>query len=92
MKHHVDNVLATVQHLEVSGSQLDGIPKELEVSIIFAGTWLTQCAGVLLRLPQDVIAQAVILFTRFWVGSEGGSIAEFGAMVSGDCPFFLLVL
>lgn len=83
MKPHVNNVLATVQHLQVSGSQLDGVSKDLEVSIIFAGAWLTQCAGILLRLPQNIIAQAIILFTRFWIGPEGGSLAEFGAKVSG---------
>ena len=92
MKYQVNNVLATVQHLQVSGSQLDGIPKDLEISIIFAGAWLTQCAGVLLRLPQNIVAQAIILFTRFWVGPEGGSIAEFGAKVSGGGPRFPLVI
>ena len=92
MKYQVNNVLATVQQLQVSGSQLDGIPKDLEISIIFAGAWLTQCAGVLLRLPQNIVAQAIILFTRFWVGPEGGSIAEFGAKVSGGGPRFPLVI
>jgi hypothetical protein len=35
-----------------------------------------------LRLPQEVIAQAIIIFARFWVGPEGGSLSEFGAEVS----------
>ncbi|KAF2016229.1 cyclin-L2 [Aaosphaeria arxii CBS 175.79] len=73
------NFQATVEQLETSGSQLDGIPVDLEESIRFAGARLTQAAGVLLRLPQEVIAQAIILFTRFWIGPEGGSLAEFGA-------------
>ncbi|KAF3037343.1 hypothetical protein E8E12_005455 [Didymella heteroderae] len=73
------NPLATVGHLESSGSQLDGIPQDLEASIRHAGARLTQAAGVLLRLPQEVIAQAIIVFMRFWVGVEGGSLAEFGA-------------
>ena len=81
MLYHTNNVLATVQHLQASGSQLDGVPKDLESSIIFAGAWLTQSAGVLLRLPQNVVAQAIILFTRFLIGPEGGSLLEFGAKV-----------
>ncbi|CAO2648066.1 Nn.00g089880.m01.CDS01 [Neocucurbitaria sp. VM-36] len=73
------NPLATVAQLETSGSQLDGIPADLEDSIRFAGARLTQAAGILLRLPQEVIAQAIVLFMRFWVGPDGGSLAEFGA-------------
>jgi hypothetical protein len=76
------NPLATVAQLETSGSQLDRISPDLEDSIRYAGAQLTQAAGVLLRLPQEVIAQAIIVFTRFWVGAEGGSLAEFGAGVS----------
>ncbi|KAL1649011.1 hypothetical protein SLS61_006534 [Didymella pomorum] len=73
------NPLATVVQLKSSGSQLDGIPQDLEDSIRYAGARLTQAAGILLRLPQEVIAQALIVFMRFWVGEEGGSLAEFGA-------------
>ncbi|EUC49251.1 hypothetical protein COCMIDRAFT_84983 [Bipolaris oryzae ATCC 44560] len=73
------NALATVAQLETSGSQLDGIPPDLEDSIRFAGARLTQAAGILLRLPQEVIAQAIVVFMRFWLGPEGGSLAEFGA-------------
>ncbi|EDU51291.1 CCL1 Cdk activating kinase [Pyrenophora tritici-repentis] len=73
------NPLATVGQLETSGSQLDGIPPDLEDSIRFAGARLTQAAGILLRLPQEVIAQAIVVFMRFWLGPEGGSLAEFGA-------------
>jgi len=76
------NALATPTQLESSGSQLDGIPRDLEDSIRFAGAQRTQAAGVLLRLPQEVIAQAIIVFTRFWVGTEGGSLAELDASVS----------
>src|SRR5438874_10423334 len=75
------NPLATVAQLESSGSQLDGIPVDLEISIRFAGARLTQAAGVLLRLPQDVVAQAIVLYTRFWVGPEGGSFRVYGAKV-----------
>lgn len=73
--------MATVGQLETSGSQLDGIPPDLEDSIRFAGARLTQAAGILLRLPQEAIAQAIVVFMRFWTGPEGGSLAEFGAEV-----------
>ncbi|PSN67261.1 hypothetical protein BS50DRAFT_493770 [Corynespora cassiicola Philippines] len=73
------NPLATIAQLETSGSRLDGIPPDLENSIRFAGARLTQAAGILLRLPQEVIAQAIVVFLRFWVGPEGGSLAESSA-------------
>ncbi|KAL5117563.1 hypothetical protein ACEQ8H_004593 [Pleosporales sp. CAS-2024a] len=73
------NPLATVTQLETSGSQLDGIPADLEDSVRFAGARLTQTAGMLLRLPQEVIAQAIVVFARFWLGPDGGSLVEFGA-------------
>jgi hypothetical protein len=76
------NPLATVAQLEDSGSRLDGVPADLENSIRYAGAKLTQAAGILLRLPQEVIAQAIVVFMRFWVGPEGGSLAELGAKVS----------
>jgi hypothetical protein len=80
------NPLASAAQLEVSGSQLDGIPPDLEDSVRYAGARWTQAAGALLRLPQEVIAQAIIVFMRFWVGPEGGSLAEFGAGVSIISP------
>jgi hypothetical protein len=75
------NPLATVAQLETSGSLLDGIPSDLEDSVRFAGARLTQAAGVLLRLPQEVISQAIVVFMRFWLGPDGGSLVEFGAEV-----------
>lgn len=77
----IANPLASVAQLETSGSQLDGIPADLERSIFFAGASLTQSAGVLLRLPQDVIAKAIVIFQRFWLGPEGGSLRDHGAEV-----------
>jgi hypothetical protein len=77
----ITNPLATVAQLQTSGSQLDGLPADLEDSILFAGAALTQSAGVLLRLPQDDIAKAIVIFQRFWLGSEGGSLREYGANV-----------
>lgn len=75
----ISNPLATIAQLQSSGSQLDGISPDLERSIFFAGSALTQSAGVLLRLPQDLIAKAIVIFQRFWLGPEGGSLLDTGA-------------
>ncbi|KAF2644575.1 hypothetical protein P280DRAFT_390555 [Massarina eburnea CBS 473.64] len=83
------NPLATVAQLRETGSQLDAIPRQLEDSIRFAGARLTQSAGILLRLPQEVVAQAVVVFSRFWLGGEGGSLAEFGAMQVSAASIYL---
>lgn len=69
----LSNPLATIDQLSTSCSQLDGIPADLESSLRFAGAQLTQAAGILLRLPQEIIAQAIVIFYRFYLGSEGGS-------------------
>ncbi|RAL14233.1 putative cyclin [Aspergillus homomorphus CBS 101889] len=70
----LSNALATPEQLSNSSSAIDGVAPDLEASIRFAGALLTQAAGVLLRLSQDIIAQAIVTFTRFWIGSEGGSL------------------
>jgi len=74
---HLANPLATAEQLSSSGSQLDGIPEDLETSMLFGGARLTQMAGTLLRLPQDIVAQAIVIFMRFWTGAEGGSLREY---------------
>lgn len=72
----LSNPLVTVEQLEITASQLDGVPVDLERSLRYQGALLTQAAGVLLKLPQDIIAQAIIIYTRFYVGSEGGSFSK----------------
>ena len=69
----LSNPLVTLDQLSSSSSQLDGLSAELENSVRLGGVQLTQAAGVLLRLPQEIIAQAVVIFTRFYTGPEGGS-------------------
>ncbi|KAK1144540.1 hypothetical protein N8T08_005413 [Aspergillus melleus] len=75
----LSNALATPEQLSSSSSSIDGVSPDLEASIRFTGTQLTQAAGVLLRLSQDTIAQAVVTFTRFWIGPEGGSLRIYSA-------------
>ncbi|KAL8817705.1 MAG: hypothetical protein Q9223_003517 [Gallowayella weberi] len=69
----LSNPLATVEQLSNSSSSLDGLSSPLESSIRFAALQLTQAAGILLRMPQEVIAQGMVLLTRFYLGPEGGS-------------------
>lgn len=77
----LSNPLVTPEQLSNSSSQLDGVPADLESSIRFAGSHLTQAAGILLRLPQEIIAHAIVLFLRFYVGPEGGSFRISAAKV-----------
>ncbi|KAJ5241075.1 uncharacterized protein N7469_002666 [Penicillium citrinum] len=76
---HLSNALATAEQLSASSSSIDGVPADLEASIRCAGTQLIQAAGVLLHLSQDIIAQAIVIFTRFWLGAEGGSLRIYSA-------------
>lgn len=78
---HLSNALATPDQLSNSSSSIDGVPPELEVSIRCAGAQLTQSAGVLLHLSQDIIAQAIVIFTRFWLGADGGSLRIYSVKV-----------
>ncbi|KAK3070238.1 hypothetical protein LTR53_010811 [Teratosphaeriaceae sp. CCFEE 6253] len=73
---HLVNPLATSAQLETSASQLDGVPRDLEDSIRYQTARLNQAAGVLLRLPQEIIAQSIVILQRFWLGPDGGSMLE----------------
>ena len=77
----LSNPLVTASQLSNSSSRLDGVPADLESSIRFAGAQLTQAAGILLRLPQEIVAQAIVVFWRFYVGPEGGSVRTCAAKV-----------
>ena len=77
----LSNPLVSVEQLSNSSSQLDGVSVDLEHSIRYAGAQLTQAAGVLLRLPQEIIAQAIITLNRFYIGPEGGSVRTHAVQV-----------
>lgn len=78
---HLLNPLATSFQLDTSASQVDGVPSHLEDSIRFHSARLMQAAGILLRLPQDLIARSIIILFRFGVGPESGSLLEFDVKV-----------
>ena len=78
---HLANPLAASTQLETSASQLDGVPGDLEDSIRFETARLLQAAGILLHLPQELIAQSIIIVYRFWAGADGGSLLEHDSKV-----------
>ena len=84
---HLANPLVSVTQLETSASQLDGLPKDLEDSIRSESGRLLQAAGILLRLPQELIAQSIIILQRFWAGADGGSMLEHDPNVCGRLLF-----
>jgi hypothetical protein len=79
---HLSNALATPDQLSNSSSSIDGVPADLETSIRCAGAQLTQTAGILLHLSQDIISQAIVIFTRFWLGADGGSLRIYSVKVN----------
>ena len=63
---HLSNPLATASQIyQVSSPH--ALPVELQDSIRFYTARLTQAAGILLRLPQDITAQANVLLFRYWL-------------------------
>ena len=63
---HLSNPLATASQLYKASSS-NALPIELQDSIRFYTARLTQAAGILLRLPQDITAQANVLLFRYWL-------------------------
>lgn len=80
---HLANPLATPEQLAQSASHLDGIPQDLEESIRYHAACILQAVGILLRLPQQTIAETIVIFSRFWIGPKGGSLLEHSAKA---CP------
>ncbi|KAG4443902.1 hypothetical protein IFR05_000668 [Cadophora sp. M221] len=62
---HLTNPLTTP--LQLSSNPSSHLPQELQDSIRFYTARLTQAAGILLRLPQNITAQANVLLFRYWV-------------------------
>ncbi|TAQ84434.1 hypothetical protein B7494_g7240 [Chlorociboria aeruginascens] len=62
----LSNPLVTADQL-YQKSISNTLPIELQDSIRYYTSRLTQAAGILLRLPQDVTARANVLLYRYWV-------------------------
>ncbi|KAI0848265.1 cyclin-like protein [Daldinia vernicosa] len=63
---HMTNPLATVDQL-YQRTSFSALPSDLQDAIFFATQRLTQAAGILLRLPQSVTAQANVVLARYWL-------------------------
>ena len=64
---HLSNPLVTSEQLYRLRDDPLGYWGEHAQSVRFAQLELTQSAGVLLRLPQEVIANAIVILQRFWI-------------------------
>ncbi|EMC92667.1 hypothetical protein BAUCODRAFT_76639 [Baudoinia panamericana UAMH 10762] len=73
---HLVHSTVSSRQLETSASQLDGIPRDLEDSVRYQTTRMMLIAGIFLRLPQELIAQSVVVLQRFWTGADGGSMLD----------------
>ncbi|CAI0442838.1 unnamed protein product [Linum tenue] len=62
----IDNFYLTEEQLQNSPSRKDGIDEDTETSIRRYGCDLVQESGILLRLPQAVMATGQVLFHRFY--------------------------
>ncbi|KAI0705854.1 cyclin-like protein [Cytidiella melzeri] len=67
--------LASLQQIESTPSNEDGIPADLEEDLRAFGCKLIHQAGVLLKQKQVAVATAQILFQRFWFVT---SVKQFG--------------
>lgn len=67
---HLTNPLVTAEQL-YSLQDDDRSGSENGQSLRYAQALLTQAAGVLLRLPQEVVATSLVLLQRFWVEGHG---------------------
>ncbi|KAI1503948.1 cyclin-like protein [Biscogniauxia marginata] len=63
---HMTNPLATVDQL-YRRTSFSALPSDLQDAIFFATQCLTQAAGILLRIPQSVTAQANVVLARYWL-------------------------
>lgn len=63
---HLSNPLATTRQL-LSRTASNALPPELQDCIRFYTARLTQAAGILLQLPQDITAQAIVILHRYWL-------------------------
>jgi hypothetical protein len=84
---HLTNPLVAPEQL-IKHLRNHPIPQELREGILYYSGRLTQAAGVLLRLPQSITAQANVLLFRFWTVVD---IMEYEFAVSFPCEHFYAV-
>lgn len=67
---HLTNPLVSPEQLASCARINDALPQSAQDLIRFSTGRLTQAAGILLRLPQSVSAQAVVVLYRYWTVEE----------------------
>jgi cyclin L len=67
---NLSNVLVSSKQLSRLQDGQSSYWTEDAQSIRFVQGELTQAAGVLLRLPQEVIANALVILQRFWINFD----------------------
>ncbi|KFY56286.1 hypothetical protein V496_06731 [Pseudogymnoascus sp. VKM F-4515 (FW-2607)] len=67
---HLTNPLVSPEQLASCARINAGHPQSIQDRIRFSTAKVTQSAGILLRLPQSVSAQAVVLLYRYWAVEE----------------------
>ena len=67
---HLSNALVTAKQLSRPQNGASSYWTEDAQSVRFVQGQLTQAAGVLLRLPQEVIANALVILQRFWINFD----------------------
>lgn len=72
---HMSNPLATVEQIYKYKS-LSSLPQDLQDTIFYQVQLLTQAAGLLLRLPQSVTAQAGVLLARALASDPLGPLSS----------------
>ncbi|CAA7023622.1 unnamed protein product [Microthlaspi erraticum] len=79
----IDNFYLTDEQIKNSPSRKDGIDETTETTLKIYGCDLIQEAGILLRLPQAVMATGQVLFHRFYCKK---SLAKFDVkIVAASC-------
>ncbi|CAN8304160.1 unnamed protein product [Cochlearia groenlandica] len=79
----IDNFYLTDEHIKNSPSRKDGIDEATEITLRIYGCDLIQEGGILLKLPQAVMATGQVLFHRFYCKK---SLAKFDVkIVAASC-------
>lgn len=81
---HLANPLVTVEQLYLLQDDDRGRAENGQ-SVRYAQALLTQAAGVLLRLPQEVVATSLVLLQRFWIEGHGEGHATADLKVHKSC-------
>lgn len=67
---HLINPLVSPEQLTSAARINNAVPQSTQDVIRFSTARLTEAAGILLKLPQSVTAQAIVVLYRYWVVEE----------------------